>query len=349
MESNVEKFRWFILLTGILTLIISILISPLLSDISYGVQAIPFLISMVFLGLPHGAMDHLVPAKLSQATIKKSIESVSLFYLLMGSLYAVLWVITPVYSLIFFILMTWFHWGQGDIYVLKNFGFDFMTGSRIYSSVSLLLRGGIPMVVPLIAHPEKYNRFLSSILTEFSVKTGSLEYLVSTEISLILAGFIGVLGIFNFISGLKKVENKLNLKLWLYDNFEIAILLLFFISLPPLFAVGIYFCMWHSMRHIARLSLIKDEPMLQSIREGKRLEYLKELGKNTFKLTVVSLVILAVSLFLFIDTLSIESLIAIYLVFISVLTLPHVFVVSWMDYRQMGMWKHFFKEILRRN
>ena len=342
MESNVEKFRWFILLTGILTLIISILISPLLSDISYGIQAIPFLISMVFLGLPHGAMDHLVPAKLSQATIKKSIESVSLFYLLMGSLYAVLWFVTPVYSLIFFILMTWFHWGQGDIYVLKNFGFDFMTGSRIYSSVSLLLRGGIPMVVPLIAHPEKYNRFLSSILTEFSVKTSSLEYLLSTELSLILSGFIGILGIVNFISGLNMVENKSNLKMWLYDNFEITVLLVFFFYLPPLFAVGIYFCMWHSLRHIARLSLMEDDKMIKLIQAGGKLDYIKEISKNTFKLTLISLIILAISLFLFVDSVAIETLIAVYLVFISVLTLPHVFVVSWMDYKQMNMWKHFF-------
>lgn len=342
MVSNTEKFQWLSLGVGVLTLIISIVFSPLLSDIPYSVQAVPFLISMVFLGLPHGAMDHLVPGKLADIPIKKSILSVSVFYLLIGGLYVFLWFIAPVYSLIFFILMTWFHWGQGDLYVLKNFGFEFMTESKVYSTVSLVLRGGIPMLVPLIAHPEKYTGFISGILTELSVNKVSMKYLVSTELSLILTVFIGILATINITSGLSKVEDRSQLKLWLYDNLEIAVLLLFFFLLPPLFAVGVYFCTWHSLRHIARLSLIKDEKLHEKIQEGKKLSYLKQLGRNTFKLTLLSLVIFAVSLFLFFSTVTIETLITVYLVFISVLTLPHVFIVSWMDYRQMKMWKHLF-------
>lgn len=342
MVSNTDKFQWLSLGTGVLTLTISIIFSPLLSDISYSVQAIPFLASMVFLGLPHGAMDHLVPGKLANISIRESILSVSVFYLLMGGLYVFLWFVAPLFSLIFFILMTWFHWGQGDLYVLKNFGFNFMTDSKIFSTVSLLLRGGIPMLVPLIAHPEKYTDFLSGILTELSANTGSLNYLVSTEVSLSLTVSIGILATINIFSGLSKAESRSQLKLWLYDNLEIALLLLFFFLLPPLFAVGVYFCTWHSVRHIARLSLIKDEKLLEKVQEGNKLGYLKELGRNTFKLTLISLIIFAVSLFLFFSTVTIERLIAVYLIFISVLTLPHVFLVSWMDYRQMEMWKHLF-------
>jgi len=342
MVSNTEKFQWLSLGAGVLTLIISIVFSPLLSDIPYSVQAVPFLISMVFLGLPHGAMDHLVPGRLADISVREGILYVSVLYLLIGGLYVFLWFIAPVFSLIFFILMTWFHWGQGDLYVLKNFGFGFMTESKLYSTVSLVLRGGIPMLVPLIAHPEKYTGFLSDILTELSVNTVSLNYMVSTQVSLTLTVFIGILAMINIISGLYKAESRSQLKLWLYDNLEIAVLLVFFFLLPPLFAVGVYFCTWHSLRHIARLSLIKDEALLEKVQEGRKLGYLKELGRNTFKLTLISLVMFGASVSLFFSTVTIETLIAVYLVFISVLTLPHVLVVSWMDYRQMNMWKHLF-------
>lgn len=333
MNENISAFQKLTFLAGILPLAASIIASPFLSEVSYSYQAIPFLLSMVFLGLPHGAMDHIVPRMLEGVSKKKSVASIVLVYMVLGGLYAVLWLLSPILSLGLFILLTWFHWGQGDLYILREFGFERLTDSSLFRTCSLILRGGIPMLVPFIAHPEQYIWFLSSLLERFSTEV-IIGDLLTADLRLVLLTFLGTLTAANFLKGFLRTSTQEDLKIWLYDNFEILLLWIFFIALPPLLALGIYFCFWHSVRHLARLSLVEDSRMRRNIIAGDWLNYLKKLGRNTIMITTISLLIFAfLSLFLIKDY-TVLSVVAAYLVFISVVTLPHTIVVTWMDYRE---------------
>lgn len=51
-------------------------------------------------------------------------------------------------------------------------------------------------------------------------------------------------------------------RVWREDAFEIVLLAAFFALVPPVLAVGLYFCLWHSVRHVGRLMLL-DPTSLQ--------------------------------------------------------------------------------------
>jgi Brp/Blh family beta-carotene 15,15'-monooxygenase len=116
---------------------------------------------------------------------------------------------------------------------------------------------------------------------------------------------------------------------WRRDAAETGLLWLYFLVVPPLVAVGVYFCVWHSLRHAVRLVGI-DERARGALLDRGPLAALAHTGRDAAPLTAVSLLLL-VGLGAVAGLGSIPDLAALYLVFVAVLTLPHVVVVSWMD------------------
>lgn len=333
MSENIKKFEKFSIGTGLAALAIFSISSPLLSNLPYQIKALPFLISMVFLGLPHGAMDHLVPFKLGRLSRRNSIGFVISLYFISGGIYIILWLSSPLAAVFIFILITWFHWGQGDIFALRKIGFDFAMENKWYRTISQTIRGGLPMLAPFIAYPEKYLEFISSLISISSLNTSFV--FAASQSSLVLATtiFLAFLICFNSIIGYILLR-KNSLKLWIYDNIEIGVLLLYFLSVPPLLSIGLYFCLWHSVRHIMRMSIIENQKMSEELICGKYQSYLRTLGKETFLITLISVSMLVVINILVLPNGNFRDIIALYLIFISVLTLPHVILVTWMDIRQ---------------
>ncbi|PSP96029.1 beta-carotene 15,15'-monooxygenase, partial [Halobacteriales archaeon QS_1_68_44] len=79
---------------------------------------LPLAASVVVLGVPHGAVDYLVPARLGDHSLAASMALVGVLYLLVGGAYAALWFLAPLPAAFLFIAVTWFHWGQGDVHTL---------------------------------------------------------------------------------------------------------------------------------------------------------------------------------------------------------------------------------------
>ena len=80
-------------------------------------QLLPFYLSLFILGMPHGAADHLLLWGLTgKDSISFKIVSL-LVYVSISGLYLFAWGIWPVYSAVFFLALTIFHWGQGDRYL----------------------------------------------------------------------------------------------------------------------------------------------------------------------------------------------------------------------------------------
>jgi beta-carotene 15,15'-dioxygenase len=79
-------------------------------------QGIFFGVCMLLTGIPHGAIDHLVEME----TAKRTRRSFYLFlflgqYLLTMLLYGVLWYFLPTFSLVFFLLISAWHFGETDV------------------------------------------------------------------------------------------------------------------------------------------------------------------------------------------------------------------------------------------
>lgn len=295
------------------------------------VQYLPFAASLLLLGLPHGAVDHLVPARLSgQSPDARGVLGVGVLYLVLSGLCLALWFAAPAAAFALFVAVTVFHWGAADLHALVFFGLRAFSrlgrGSRV---LLLLARGGIPMLVPLLAFPDVYRAVAADATGLFGAGFGAaFAPAFRVVVGLALAATV-LASLLCAAWDLRRVRASL---LTLVG--ETLLLVAFFAVVPPVFAVGLYFTLWHAPRHIARLVLL-DGTSAAERRPGAALG---RFARDAAPLTAVALGLL-VALFFAVDVRSGDpgSLLALYLVLVSALTLPHAAVVTYMDGRQ-GLW-----------
>jgi Brp/Blh family beta-carotene 15,15'-monooxygenase len=125
---------------------------------------------------------------------------------------------------------------------------------------------------------------------------------------------------------------------WYIEVWENLLLAAYFSLVPPVLAIGVYFCLWHFTRHIARLMLI--EPQAAEALRAKRFQKaLARFYRDALPLTVAAAVILA-GFYVVVPRApeNIRDFVGLHLTFIAALTFPHMIIVSWMDWQQ-GVWR----------
>jgi len=311
-------------LVGVGAVVLPAVDSPL--AVPTWLRYLPLTASLVLFGLPHGAVDHLAPTRAAgRPTSARSMAAVGLVYLGLGTGYAALWVVAPVASAALFVALTWLHWGQGDLYALDALGSTHLDGAGVRAG-TVLVRGGLPMLVPLFRFPDRYRAVVDAWVALFG-RDLDAAWLVAPDVRAALALSFGALTVATLVAGYRRRGAGGG---WRLDAAETALLWGYFLVVPPLVAVGIYFCVWHSLRHIARLIGVDDDARTAFGERGV-LAALVRTGIDAAPLTAVSILLLAgVAVVVGIDA-DTRMLAALYLVFIAVLTLPHVAVVTWMD------------------
>ena len=308
------------------------------------VEYLPFALSLVLFGLPHGAVDYLaVPRLLGRKPWPWPALAVGLLYLVLGGAYLYLWFAAPAVAFASFIALTWLHWGGGDLHALAAFvsrGGAYPAG-RARRALTLILRGGLPMLIPLLAFPETYRTVAESAVNLFVPASDNvLSWVFEPTFRLIAGTAFALLAAATLASGYGSAKKCGARGAWWVDVAETALLAVYFALVPPVLAVGLYFCLWHAPRHVARLVLL-DEKSAGALETGRVSPSLIRFARDAAPLTVVALVLLFGLYFVVPGTgsqgQSPASLLAVYLVLISALTLPHVVVVSFMDLRQ-GLW-----------
>ncbi|SDZ96341.1 beta-carotene 15,15'-monooxygenase, Brp/Blh family [Haloplanus vescus] len=284
---------------------------------------LPLAASLVVFGLPHGAVDHLAPAHAAGRPVTlRVLVAVGGCYLLLGGAYAALWFVAPVAAAVLFVALTWLHWGQGDLYALDALGGSHLDSAGVRAG-TVLVRGGLPMLVPLLRYPDEYRRVVDAWVALFGgdLHAGWL-WAPTTRAALGVA--------FAVLTGLVLAASHRSGGTWRRDAAETGLLWAFFLVVPPLVAVGVYFCVWHSLRHVGRLAAVDDRARGAFVDRGT-LAALARTGWNAVPLTAVSLAGLGgVAVVAGVGT-EPRVLAALYLVVVAVLTLPHVAVVTWMD------------------
>ena len=288
----------------------------------------PLLGGVVFLGLPHGALDHLVPARLGLAWGRKPFWlGLYLFaYLALVALYFGMWLWAPRLAFAGFLLLTVWHWGQGDGRFMEIF-LGRLRPTRWGAWMTVLVRGALPIVLPVLAFPETAESLFRYAASGLGLEQTPLEL---SSIGLITPLLIG-LALALTAYAVNAVRAAPSVAVLGIDLLELLLLTALFSLVPAYLAVGVYFAFWHSLRHLARL-LILDEKNAQRLAEG---EIVGPAGRLTLELLPITLVALALlgSLYVFNATrvATLEGFIALYLVLISALTVPHAVVVAMMD------------------
>lgn len=298
---------------------------------------VPLLASVVAFGLPHGAIDYVaLPRAVAGEVTLRLVAAVSLLYVVVGAAYTLLWFLAPVPAAALFILVTWFHWGQGELYpIVGLLGADHL--DRPGRVATMVVRGGLPMLVPLLGFPGVYREVVGSFVTPFGGTAADLGWLFTGGTRLALGAGFGLLTVAVLARGYVLAEDPLGGgRSWLVDAGETLLLWVYFLTVPPVFAIGVYFCLWHAVRHIARAVGV-DRRAADSLRAGNVLRALARFLKEALPLTALALVFLAVLWLVVPVEPTLEEATGLYLVFIAILTLPHVLVVVWMD-RVQGVW-----------
>jgi len=126
-------------------------------------------IGLFTLGIPHGCFDQEV-WRLLRKRRKRRVHLLAFLvgYLLLVLLYALLWIASPLLGLLSFYLLTWYHWGVGDrdweTFVRRQ---PIGGGQRWDRAVFVFVRGGLPMALPFLFHPERVEWFLQACLDLF--------------------------------------------------------------------------------------------------------------------------------------------------------------------------------------
>jgi Brp/Blh family beta-carotene 15,15'-monooxygenase len=292
---------------------------------------VPLLVSLPVLGMAHGAVDHRVPGRLLGRPLgRRALWLLIGGYAVAGLLLMGLWWVSPVLALALFLAVAVLHWGDGDLWFCEAVNGRGVPRSAASLVAFVLARGLLPIALPVLADP-------GSALPAFDVIVGLFgrdEPLV-LDPAVRLAGF-AVVGAAVLAAALLSLrDNAGRPRAALTDLGELALLVAFFAVTPAVFAVGAYFLLWHSPRHILRL--MASEPGQASLlAAGRNAAALVAFHREALLFTVVPLVGIALIAVALAAT-GASEIAAVSLAAIAALTYPHAVVVAWMDHRQ-GVW-----------
>ena len=247
-----------------------------------------------FIGLPHGSFDGAIASLVGFKT-KTEFAKFVIYYLLLFSFVILFWFYFPIIALLIFIIMTIAHFGLCDWsnYNIKKYKY----------SVSFVY--GMTVIFGIIFFNEEQS------LKIFQYLTNDKIYYFQTY--LIIPYLLTLLSVI-YLLFLSYKETKLRLGI-----IEIFFLLLIFYLFDALLSFAIYFCFFHTYKHLK--NLIKN--VYLHLKNKKFVLY------STLIFTVVSwfggLIIL---LFLVQNYTVYESILKIIFIGLAALTLPHMILVD---------------------
>ena len=279
---------------------------------------LPLLLSIAVLGIPHGALDLLVPGRLGRRWGRRP-GPVLLYGLGYAGLVGVtlwLWTAAPVLTFWGFLLLTLLHWGQGDLHFLEA-----ATGrrrpSRLSAPLALLARGSLSVAVPLLAFPEWFGRLLTGTAQVFGVPVPAGP-LLPEPWPWVWGGVLAALLVAYALDTLRASPRPGR------ELGEAALLLAVFALVPAPLSLGVYFAGWHAWRHLGRLRTLPHGPAAPLP--------LRRLALDLLPVTLLALALLGgLALWAAPRLDSVETFAALYLALIAALTVPHALLVAWMD------------------
>lgn len=285
---------------------------------------LPLMASALLFGFPHGAIDHLVALGLAGRGLKPApFLCVTGFYLLLAILFALVWLVAPAIALAAFLLITIIHWGRADTIFEAVMAPDGplrdIPHLRPFHSA---LRGLIPIGIPFLAFPEASAAFVASTTELFGASPPDLEGARPIITALLLTLVLAEILIF------LRARTRGGLRLLL----ESLGLGLYFATVPPLVAIGWYFCFWHGLRHVLRLC--RYQPPGAAGNEALPPHPIRLFYRRALPFTILPLLFLLWIGLSGFDENGPARWMAQYLVLISALTFPHMILVEWMDRRE---------------
>ncbi|MGY1718681.1 Brp/Blh family beta-carotene 15,15'-dioxygenase [Blastococcus sp. SYSU DS0552] len=271
------------------------------------------LVAGLLLGLPHGAVDHLLPAwRFGWRPTRLAVFGAAYAALAAGAYGA--FTAAPGPALLIFVLVSAWHFGTGETAFA-----DLRAGRpvRPRPAASLVL-GSLVLLVPLLRGLGVPGSDTGALTEAVAPGWGGVPPGVATAAVAVLLGAGGVLA---FVLARRRR--------WLEAG-EVGLLAAVVLVVPPLAAFGVYFGAWHSLRHVARV-MAEDPASGPDLVAGRLVLPLRRFALAAGPPTAAVLLALAA---LWSWANGWRGLVATGLPLLAALTLPHVLAVSWLDRTQ---------------
>jgi Brp/Blh family beta-carotene 15,15'-monooxygenase len=262
------------------------------------------LISVFLIGIPHGAIDHIMAGELYG--LSQTFKDHMIFYgsyLIIMLFVGALWFFYPVAGMIFFLIISIYHFGQADMedFIVKK------PGKRLFYVARGLL------VIGLIIFS---NTTITFAIMSDAMRSGmgSLRGLLPASeymIVIIISAYALIL-----IPGVLTRRLHSPMRLLLDSVLLIALLII----TGPMIGFALYFALWHSAGHIREM---------KSYFESKNQQFtVLTFYRKSAPFTLISILGLIVLLWVN-QTFGIQNeLFSLLFILISVLTLPHMVIVE---------------------
>ncbi|MBT3697880.1 MAG: beta-carotene 15,15'-dioxygenase, Brp/Blh family [Gammaproteobacteria bacterium] len=255
------------------------------------------MITVTIIGIPHGFFDYSVAERL----FKNHINWVYYFtagYISLSLIYLLFWIYYPIASLIFFLMISIFHFGIEE---LNHIEYKDMSFYQIF------VIGSMPIALPILFHSSDVFYIFNQIIgldIDFSDINMFVYYLYFILLSVAL-----------YLNGIERS--------WVY-----LILILNFIVLPPLLSFILYFCFHHSIRHY--IYSIYHDSLVPKKYETKK--YLQTIIITSVFFTIIVLVSLQAY-----GQYSFDVIIVKYIfILLACLTLPHLILNIYYDTKKLN-------------
>ena len=292
-----------------ITILLSLVFSAWLGSDSLNWQIVMAIVALA-IGIPHGAIDHLIT--LPKAVPAKMALFVSIYVAI--ALIAIVAILKwNVWGFIFVVVMSATHFGIGDGAFLNEL--DKYKSKKDKRSLPVWAyapaAGALPVMIPLV------NNRSTEALEKVNPDLVDWHYGYTSQIQF----FVLILFIFGLLTLLKFNRKR--------DALDLILLGALALIAPPLVAFAVYFGGWHALRHTARLTslLTKSETAYQDNNVGKAFTAAVIPGLPA----LLGTLIFVIALTIFKDGDLSSSFLWNILVTIWALTVPHMMVTARLD------------------
>ena len=297
-----------------ITIVLSLIFSAWLGSDSLNWQIVMAIVALA-IGIPHGAIDHLIT--LPKAAPVKMALFISIYVAIaLIAIFAILkW---NVWGFIFVVVMSATHFGIGDSAFLNEL--DKYKVDKDKKSLPVWAyapaAGALPVMIPLV------NNRSTEALEKVNPVLVDWHYGYTSQIQI----FVMILFIIGLITLLRFNRKR--------DALDLLLLAALAVIAPPLVAFAVYFGGWHALRHTARLT---------SLLPKSAVAYKQNKVGKAFRSAVTPGLPALVGTLLFVGCLSIfrsDDLSSTFLwntlVTIWALTVPHMMVTARLDRKALS-------------
>jgi Brp/Blh family beta-carotene 15,15'-monooxygenase len=228
-----NRVRLFSTISVTVAILASLFFSDLLGQSSMGWQVVIAVVALA-IGIPHGALDHLV-------TLPKTEPKKMAIFIIVYVAVAIVAVVGILkfntVGFIFVLFMSAVHFGIGDAAFINEIDKRNDVSRKLNRWFYIPAAGFTPVFIPLVNSAS--TEALASVNPALINWHGGFNSEILLAISIFTIIAIGVMA-------LKKRYR---------ESLDLAVLLLLAHLAPPLIAFAVYFGCWHAMRHTARLTL----------------------------------------------------------------------------------------------